>query len=79
MTYDVHLRTWLSYSGQRPCVKIWFRLVEPFKSYRVHKHPKKKKKKITDTTENNIRPFFGLILIIIIIMKIIILCNFDGN
>ena len=45
MTCDAHFRTWLSYTGQKSCVKIWFGLVEPFKSYRVHKHPKKKKGK----------------------------------
>ena len=28
----------LSYSSQKSRVKIWFGLVEPFKSYRVHKH-----------------------------------------
>ena len=33
VTCDGHLRTWLSYSSQKPCVKIWFRLVEPFQSY----------------------------------------------
>ena len=27
-----------SYSSQKSCVKFWFGLVEPFKSYRVHKH-----------------------------------------
>ena len=70
VTSDAQLRTWQSYSSQKSCVKIWFGLVEPFKSYRVHKHPKKKKKKkITDTTENNIRPFFGRIIIIIIIIN----------
>ena len=35
---DAHLWMWPSYSSQKSCVKIWFRLVEPFKSYRVHKH-----------------------------------------
>ena len=38
MTCDSHFQTWLSYSSQKSCVKIWFGLVEPFKSYRVHKH-----------------------------------------
>ena len=37
MTYDAHLRTRPSYSNQKSCVKIWFGLVEPFKSYHVHK------------------------------------------
>ena len=44
MTCDAHLRTWPSYSSQKSCVKILFGLVEPFKSYRDNKHPKKKKK-----------------------------------
>ena len=37
MTCDAHIRTRMSYSSQKSCVKIWFGLVEPFKSY-VHKH-----------------------------------------
>ena len=35
---NAHFRTWPSYSSQKSCVKIWFGLVEPFKSYRIHKH-----------------------------------------
>ena len=38
VTCNAHFRTWLSYSSQKSSVQIWFRLVEPFKSYRVHKH-----------------------------------------
>ena len=38
VTCNAHFRTWPSYSDQKSCVKIWFGLVEPFKSYRVHKH-----------------------------------------
>ena len=38
MTCDAHFRTWPSYSSQKSCVKIWLGLVEPFKSYHVHKH-----------------------------------------
>ena len=38
VTCSAHFRTWLSYSSQKSCVKIWFGLVEPFKSYRTHKH-----------------------------------------
>ena len=38
MTCNAHFRTWPSYSSQKSCVKIWLELVEPFKSYRVHKH-----------------------------------------
>ena len=34
---DARLRTWLSYSSQKSCAKIWFGLVEPFKSYRGNK------------------------------------------
>ena len=41
MTCDAHFRTCPSYSSQKSCVKIWFGLVEPFKSYHVHKHSKK--------------------------------------
>ena len=42
---DAHLRTWLSYSSQKTRVEIWFSLVEPSKSYCVHKQTYKKKKK----------------------------------
>ena len=38
VTCNASFRTWLSYLSQKSCVKIWFRLVEPFKSYRVHKY-----------------------------------------
>ena len=31
VTCDAHFRTWPSYSSQKSCVKIWIRLVEPFK------------------------------------------------
>ena len=37
-TCDANFRTWPSYSSQKSCVKICFGLVEPFKSYSVHKH-----------------------------------------
>ena len=37
VTCDAHLQTWPSYSSQKSCVKIWFGLVEPFKSYRGNK------------------------------------------
>ena len=49
LTCDVNFGTWLSYSSQKSCVKIWFRLVEPFKSYRVtseKKHRRNWKKAI---------------------------------
>ena len=36
MTCDAHFRTRISYSSQKACVKIWFRLVEPFKSYHLN-------------------------------------------
>ena len=39
---DTHLRTWLSYSSQKSCVKICFGLVDPFKSYCVNKQKKQK-------------------------------------
>ena len=35
---NAHLQTWPGYSSQKPRVKIWFGLVEPFRSYCVHKH-----------------------------------------
>ena len=34
---DAHFRTCPSYFSQKSCVRIWFGLAEPFKSYRVHK------------------------------------------
>ena len=34
VTCDAHFRACLSSSSQKSCVKIWLRLVEPFKSYR---------------------------------------------
>ena len=34
VTCDAHFRTQPSYSSQKSCVKIWFGLVEPFKSSR---------------------------------------------
>ena len=33
MTCNAHFRTRISYSSQKSCLKIWFGLVEPFKSY----------------------------------------------
>ena len=33
---DAHFRTRMSYSSQKPCVKIWFGLVQPFKSYHLN-------------------------------------------
>ena len=41
VTYDAHFRTWLSYSSQKSCVKIWFGLVKPFKSYCGNQQKKK--------------------------------------
>ena len=32
LTRDAHFRTRMSYSSQKSCVRIWFRLVEPFKN-----------------------------------------------
>ena len=36
MTCDAYFRTRISYSSQKSCVKIWFGLVEPFKSYHLN-------------------------------------------
>ena len=36
MTCDAHSRTQVSYSSQKSCVKNWFGLVEPFKSYHLN-------------------------------------------
>ena len=36
MTCDAHFRTWINYSSQKSCVRIWFGLVEPFKSYHLN-------------------------------------------
>ena len=36
MTCDAHFQTRKSYSSQKSCVKIWFGLVEPFKSYHLN-------------------------------------------
>ena len=36
VTCDAHFQTWISYSSQKSCVKIWFGLVEPFKSYHLN-------------------------------------------
>ena len=44
VTCNAHFRTCLRYSSQKSCVKIWFWLVEPFKSYRGNRQKKKKKK-----------------------------------
>ena len=48
MTCDAHLQTCPSYFRQKSCVKIWFRLVETFKSYRGKRQ---KNGKITDATK----------------------------
>ena len=40
-TYDAHLRTCPSYFSPKSFVKIWFGLVEPFKSYRGNRQKKK--------------------------------------
>ena len=36
VTYNAHFQTQISYSSQKSCVKIWFGLVEPFKSYHLN-------------------------------------------
>ena len=43
VTCDGHFWTLPSYSSQKSCVKTWFGLVEPFKSYRDNKKKKKLK------------------------------------
>ena len=55
VTCDTHLRTCPSYFRQTTCVKIWFGLLEPFKSYRGNRQ----KKKITDATGNNTLEIFS--------------------
>ena len=47
MTCNAHFRTWLIFFSQKPCVKIWFGLVEPFKCYcgNIQKKRKKKEKR----------------------------------
>ena len=42
VTCDAHFQTFPSYSSQKSYMKIWFWLVEPFKSYCVHRQKKKK-------------------------------------
>ena len=36
MTCNAHFRIRISYSSQKSCLKIWFGLVEPFKSYHLN-------------------------------------------
>ena len=36
VTCDAHFQTRISYSNQKSCVKIWFGLVKPFKSYHLN-------------------------------------------
>ena len=58
VTCDTSFRTWPCHSNQKSYVKIWFGLVEPFKSYRVHKqtniqtckYKKKKKSQVQQKT-----------------------------
>ena len=42
VTCDAHFWTWPSYSSQKSCVKFWFGLAEPFRSYRGNIHKEKK-------------------------------------
>ena len=56
MTCAAHFRTCPSFSSEKSCVKIWFGLVEAFKSYRGNK----KKKKITEGAQFNILTEFSL-------------------
>ena len=48
---DAHFRTWPNSSSQKQCVKIWFGLVEPFKSYISWSQANKKKKKKKKTSK----------------------------
>ena len=50
MTCDAHFHTQQNYSSQKSCVKMWFGLVEPFKSYRGNI---RKKKKINKSIKQN--------------------------
>ena len=36
VTFDTHFWTQMSYSSQKSCVKIWFGLVEPIKSFHLN-------------------------------------------
>ena len=57
---NAHFRTWLSYFSQKSCVKIWFGLVEPFKSYRGSRQKtKNKKQKIKQVEPLGLDPMEG--------------------
>ena len=58
MTCNTHLQTCPSYFSQKSGVKIWFGLVEPFKSYRG-KTRGGGGGGITDATENNKNSFLA--------------------
>ena len=60
MTCDAHFRTRISYSGQKSCVKIWFGLVEPFKSYHLN-FPWGQKPPIRGVTYDLQCPFSNLV------------------
>ena len=59
VTCDAHFRTRKSYYSQKSCVKIWFGLVEPFKSYHLN-FPLGQKPPIRGDTCDLRRPFSNL-------------------
>ena len=59
MTCDAHFQTRISYSSQKSCVKIWFGLVEPFKSYHLN-FPLGQKPPIRGVTCDLQSPFLDL-------------------
>ena len=59
MTCDAHFQTWASYSSQKSCVKIWFGLVEHFKSYHLN-FPGEQKPPIRGVTCDLRCPFSNL-------------------
>ena len=59
MTCDVYFRTRISNSNQKSCVKIWFGLVEPFKSYHLN-FPWGQKPPIRGGCKWPAMPIFGL-------------------
>ena len=59
VTCDAHFRTRMSYSSQKSCVKIWFGLVETFKSYHLN-YPRGQKPTIRGVTCDLRCPFSNL-------------------
>ena len=67
VTCNARFWTWPSYLNQKSCVKIWFRLVKRFKSYRGNNNSKKKKKKKKQVKPLGFEPPGGGLMIIEII------------